>query len=141
MSEGENIISFNFRAANTPESPQPEKRATSEEEMQRLIEMLNGRNYTEKMDKFIATMKKLKDMRAYLSGLQAFATHETKALRHDLIKGMSFDQMSDAVLNSNDKKWQTNPAYYEAISAYFTKENLSIKEEPQAGTVGFTVVE
>lgn len=142
MNEGPGkIIHHNFGAPSAEEPPQSEERPDSAREMNRLIDMLSGATLIEKMDKFIATMKKIKDMRSYLRGLGAIATHETMALRKELLKGMTFDQMCDAVLNSDYTKWQINPSYYQAISEYFTHENLSYKEEQQPGSFGFTVVE
>lgn len=134
----ENIIYHDFGGSKN-EAPKPEssdleeketitnleeEKAKHEQRVLALANLLGGRQLGEKLERFTSTLSKLRSMREYITSLQVMENAETMGIRNDLIEGMSFEQMCNAILDSDEMKWQNHPSYYIALSRRFTTEHF-----------------
>lgn len=90
-----------------------------------LAGLLSGEKSNIQLEKFTATMKKLREMRVFLESLQSISTTETAVLRQELVSELTFEEACDIILNSSEQDWQTKPSYYKAVSDWFSPENLA----------------
>jgi hypothetical protein len=119
------IIHHNF-GASKDNSEIKESKDDGIEFITKLAGLLGGNTQLgPKIEKLILTMKKLEEMRTFLKSLHIISTTETKSMRDDLVRDMSFDDKCNAVINSNEIDWKTRPSYYIAISKMFTPEELT----------------
>jgi hypothetical protein len=132
----ENIIYHDFGGPMKKESKETteagesalipeEEKAKQEEKVLALANLLSGGLIGKKLETFTNTLNKLREMREYITSLQIIEDTQTTVIRNDLVDGMTFEQMCNAVLESDKTKWQTHPSYYIALSRRFTQENFT----------------